>query len=233
MSKNYGWVPLDKNLKSYLPNDKPYTKLEAMFSHQLDIDNNVSFSINGYAKLWQWSRCKVRLFLKVIRHPKRQLLDSQETVERQSVQLIILNIQKQKDSQETVERQSSDTPKDPTIKDKTKRKTKKEIKDIEPILPDFFDNEEFIKTLISFIQHRKDIKKPLTQHALDLTIKRLIKDSNNNSSQAIEMIENSIARGYQGVFPMERRNGKEQTSKPGRNINNREDFGNYTGKVKL
>lgn len=130
MSKNNGWIPLDKNLVNYLPKDRPYTKLEALFSHQLDLDNKTKFSINGYAKLWQWSRCKVRLFLKAIRHPKRQSSDTQATLSRHHVDLIILDIEKQKDSQATPKRHLSDTPKDTTIK--TKRKTKTKTKDIAP-----------------------------------------------------------------------------------------------------
>jgi len=156
MSKNNGWIPLDENLKNYLPTDRPYTRLEAMFSHQLDLYNKVSFSINGYANLWQWSRCKVRLFLKLIRHPKRQSLDSQETVSRQSVQLIILDIQKQKDSQETPERQSSDTQKDPTIKI-DKRKTKNKRKDIAPGGATWHDDTKMnLKQFVDWCRKSKD-----------------------------------------------------------------------------
>ena len=38
-----------------------------MFSFTLDIDNAVSGSINGYARLWGWSKNKTRKFLKEIR----------------------------------------------------------------------------------------------------------------------------------------------------------------------
>ena len=66
----------------------------------------------------------------------------------------------------------------------------------EPInLPDFIDAELFA----NFIQHRKEIKKPLTPHARDLIIKKL-SDFNSRGLDANKALENSIINGWQGVF---------------------------------
>ena len=55
---------------------------------------------------------------------------------------------------------------------------------------------------------RKAIKKPLTDRALELTIKRLKKIS--NSEEEIQMIlDNSIINSYQGVFPLKEEQKKE------------------------
>ena len=70
MSKNNGWIPLDENLKNYLPKDRPYSAVEALFCHQLDMKNMAPFSIRGYAKLWQWSRKKVTTFMDKVREPQ-------------------------------------------------------------------------------------------------------------------------------------------------------------------
>ena len=59
------FVPVDINSRKYLPKiaDREYTKLEALFSVQLDHFKNNPVSISGYSKLWKWSRNKVSKFL--------------------------------------------------------------------------------------------------------------------------------------------------------------------------
>lgn len=57
------WVPIDKGFLRELPKDRPYTKLEAVFSLSCDYDNGETATIQGYASLWRWSCGKVRRFL--------------------------------------------------------------------------------------------------------------------------------------------------------------------------
>jgi hypothetical protein len=72
--KSGGWIPLDKGLMTELPKDRPYTNIEAVFSMQLDYDNNHEVTVSGYADLWQWPRTKVRRFMEKmgieIRYPE-------------------------------------------------------------------------------------------------------------------------------------------------------------------
>lgn len=58
-----GWVPLHKALVRELPKDRPYTRLEAMFSLTVNYDNGDTATVQGYASLWRWSCGKVRRFL--------------------------------------------------------------------------------------------------------------------------------------------------------------------------
>lgn len=58
----------------------------------------------------------------------------------------------------------------------------------------------------SFITHRQEIKKPMTQTALNLFIKKL--ESLQLTHDIFELVNESIIGGYQGVFP------KEPTRKP-------------------
>lgn len=60
------WVPMDKRLAVCRPVGRPYSRLEAAFSLQLDYDNDRTVTIAGYADLWSWSRGKVTRFLKDI-----------------------------------------------------------------------------------------------------------------------------------------------------------------------
>ena len=103
-----------------------------------------------------------------------------------------------------------------TIKDTGKeafvypeRSKKRLCANVEPInLPDFIDAELFA----NFIQHRKEIKKPLTPHARDLIIKKL-SDFNSRGLDANKALENSIINGWQGVFePREYKNNYQKNS---------------------
>jgi hypothetical protein len=60
--KTSGWIPIDKNLASALPKDRPFTQLEAMFSLSLDYACDKFVTASGYAKLWKWNRKKVVRF---------------------------------------------------------------------------------------------------------------------------------------------------------------------------
>jgi len=58
-----GWLALDKRIAKYLPKNRPYSRVEAMFSIQLDYDQENSVTVSGYANLWGWDRKTVRSFL--------------------------------------------------------------------------------------------------------------------------------------------------------------------------
>lgn len=62
--KHGNWVPVSKALTKELPYDRPYSKVEAAFSLQVDFDNDRQVSIAGYAKQWGWSRKRVGTFFK-------------------------------------------------------------------------------------------------------------------------------------------------------------------------
>lgn len=95
-------------------------------------------------------------------------------------------------------------------KGKESEEKKSEEKDIE--LPDFFNNEDFKNLLDEFKKHRKKIKKPMTDVAVTKLINKLAKMSNKKSDIAIEIMEQSIINGWQGIFEL--KNKKRQ-----RNLN--------------
>ena len=57
-----GWIPISKGFIRHLPKDRPYTKLEAVFSLQCDFDEKKKVTLRGYATLWKWSFGKVYRF---------------------------------------------------------------------------------------------------------------------------------------------------------------------------
>jgi len=127
MNKNSSdWVPLDQRLVAFLPKDRPYTRLEAMFSCQLDLYNGTPFSIRGYAKLWQWSRKKVANFLDTTTGTKEPLGSHKRATWEPLVDLIILHLHNQKSHLGATKEPLGSR----TIIDKRKSKSKRKEKDL-------------------------------------------------------------------------------------------------------
>lgn len=57
------WVPVDIRATSYLPRDRRYTELEALYALQVDYYRTAPATVAGYAAQWRWSRDRVRSWL--------------------------------------------------------------------------------------------------------------------------------------------------------------------------
>ena len=79
-------------------------------------------------------------------------------------------------------------------KEKEKKEKKKEIKV-------FSDDAELNHAILAFMEFRKSIKKPMTDHAVDLLISKL-NGMTSYIPEQIEIINQSIVNGWQGVFPL-------------------------------
>ena len=117
------WIPIDKNFRYFFPLDRPFTRLEAMVSYTLDMDEKKTISVSGYSKLWQWSRNKVRKFLKEVNTAKGHFGDRIGTERGQSVVLINNGLWENKDRKRTGRGQEEDT----TIKPNTNTSNKKDM----------------------------------------------------------------------------------------------------------
>lgn len=124
--KDGNWTGIDKALINLMPRDRPYSIPEAMISLSVDLDNGKEFTINGYSKLWGWSRNKVRKFVTELRTGKGHLADSKGTYKGHLITLKIKGFRGDEDSKRTVKGHLEDSKRDTTIKTKTKTKTKKE-----------------------------------------------------------------------------------------------------------
>jgi len=63
-------------------------------------------------------------------------------------------------------------------------------------------SDNFTKSLEDFIKHRKSIKKPMTQNALDLLVKKLKDISGGNVGVAIKILETSIINGWSSIYEL-------------------------------
>lgn len=87
--------------------------------------------------------------------------------------------------------------------DKEEEKTKKKTKPSAYYPMD----EELNKAFLDYIEFRKKIKKPMTDRAIELAMNELDKLAGSDNEMAIQILNQSILRGWQGLFPL-----KDQTS---------------------
>ena len=92
----------------------------------------------------------------------------------------------------------------------------KNIKECKEII--YSDVPELNETIIAFIDYRKSIKKPMSDRAITLLLGKLNKMSNSVQEQ-IEILNQSILNGWQGIFPLKSDSGlgKRKASFQGRN----------------
>ena len=81
------------------------------------------------------------------------------------------------------------------------RATVEEIKEIKNINK-YYDNEKLNKAFNDFIVMRKDIKKPMSERAIELAISKLDKLSGGDTEVAIEIVNQSILNGWQGFYEL-------------------------------
>lgn len=95
-----------------------------------------------------------------------------------------------------------DIDKDKEIEEeKKKNKRKKETKS-------YSDDPNLNQAILAFIDFRKGIKKPMTDHAVSLMVNKL-NSMTLDISEQVEIINQSIMNGWQGIFPL-----KEQQKRP-------------------
>lgn len=73
-------------------------------------------------------------------------------------------------------------------------------------------SKETVELIRSFIEHRKEIKRPLTQRALEANLETIRAEAKKHSIEfgvaAKEMIDASIRNGWYGVFPVRRQDAR-------------------------
>lgn len=85
--------------------------------------------------------------------------------------------------------------------DKNKKENKKENKyKGERVF--YVSNPKLNAAIHDFIEMRKKIKKPMTDHAIDLFLKKLDKISGADDELAIKIIEESILKSWTDIYPL-------------------------------
>ena len=84
---------------------------------------------------------------------------------------------------------------------KKERKPKKQTKSYDEQIAEYTQNEELQNALKAFLQMRSFIKKPMTEYALKLMLKKL-DELGNTDDVKIAILNQSITHNWQGIFPL-------------------------------
>lgn len=88
------------------------------------------------------------------------------------------------------------------LKDNEKeRKPKKQTKSYDEQITEYTENEELQNALKAFVQMRSFIKKPMTEYALKIMLKKL-DELGNTDDVKIAILNQSITHNWQGIFPL-------------------------------
>lgn len=70
---------------------------------------------------------------------------------------------------------------------------------------------ELVEALNAFAEHRKKLKKPMTDRAKELLLSKLSKMARTEQEQ-IAILNQSIMNGWQGVFPLKQKQGRQSAA---------------------
>lgn len=101
---------------------------------------------------------------------------------------------KQVSNQESIQNSDTINKQDELKQNNIKKKNIKKEKDLSP----------FEKALVDFTDHRKALKKPLTEHGLKLIVSKLEKLEPVSVENRIKILEQSMLNGWTGVFPLKK-----------------------------
>jgi len=113
---------------------------------------------------------------------------------------------------ETVAPEGEPLPNNYQITTTNNNKERKKAESTRATFDEILDSYEVIKNSpelrdawIGFIQMRQRIRAPLTDRALELNIKKAFELAKDDPQKVLKIVNNSIAKGYRGVFPDEDR----------------------------
>lgn len=164
----------------------------------------VGVSEKGLSVRWQWSRTKVRKFLKDLE--KEQQIVQQKSNVTQVLTVINYDKYQEKEPQKDTKRTPKEPQKDTNKNDKEEKKNEKK----EKYKGFSFFDDKFSSVWNDYLSMRKEIKKPATNKAEILALNKVMEYSKGNKSDAIKIVNNSILNSWQGIFDIK----KENTNTP-------------------
>lgn len=214
-----GWISIHRQLQEHwLWEDKPFSRGQAwvdilMLANHDDnkfllgnelVEVKMGSFITSERKLgerWGWSRKKVDNFLMLLQNDK--MVDIKKNHRRTEINVV-----------NYWDFQVSDNKKEPL---KSRKRTTKEPQkntnnndnNVNNNIVIYTDDAGLNKAINEFVEFRKKIKKPMTDHAVELLITKLSKLSQDKQTQ-IEIINQSILKGWQSVYPLEQEKKKQQ-----------------------
>lgn len=133
-------------------------------------------------------------------------------VEKQGVEnLGVENLEVENVRQLSTEESSTD--KSSTKESSTNKKKERKRAGYDEIIASYTENGELRSALVEFVKMRKMMKKPLTNKGLSLllTSKKGLDGLASNDAEKIDVVQQSIMRGWLGFFPLKDMDAKGNT----------------------
>lgn len=202
-------------------------KAKGLLSEILSLPNEWEYSIEGLVKINKESELAIKNALKELKDNRYLWIEKiyPDKTESHKIEYIyhiyekpytdIQEVENQEVENQPLENQAFENQGvenqgqiNTNILNTNQLKKEKSNKDNKYNALDSIPDEKLRMALEDFIKHRKDIKRPLTQKALELNIKKLDKLATDNDEK-IDIINQSIENGWVGLFPL-KKDKKEQ-----------------------
>ena len=174
---------------------------------------------------WGWSRTKERNFLKTLSQEQMivQKKDSKKTdliISNYADYQTSLQVQKTVEKQQKNNRKTSEKHQKNTINNDNndnndnkyippiipqKEKTFPSVEKLEDIVDKYTENQKLRDALKNFVRMREDLKKPLSERAINIILKKL-DDLGNNEEHKTKIVDQSIECNWQTVYPLRKDN---------------------------
>lgn len=204
------WIPKNVWLDTRL---NALDKVILMEIDSLDQGENGCYASNKHlAEFCQCSKTKVStaiskliecgyLYIQNFDGRKRELKSRVSNFERQNIKNCNADIQNLKESN------TDNNTDNNTVSNKKERKSKSKSYDEQ--IEEYTENEDLQNALKAFLQMRSFIKKPMTEYALKLMLKKLDELGNTDDTK-IAILNQSITNNWQGIFPLKDGNTKHE-----------------------
>lgn len=134
---------------------------------------------------------------------KRELKSRLSNFERQNIKNCKADIQNLKESN------TDNNTVNNTNNTLSKKERKSKSKSYDEQIAEYTQNEDLQNALKAFLQMRSFIKKPMTEYALKLMLKKLDELGNTDDAK-IAILNQSITNNWQGIFPLKDGNTKHE-----------------------
>lgn len=109
-------------------------------------------------------------------------------------------------------RKNMDNSQEESLKESKEKKSKvkdSKVKNKGPVT--YVPDEKLNQAILDFMEYRKSIKKPMTDRAVELLVNKL-QSLSSDPEQQIEILNQSIVNGWQGVFPLKIQSGNKSAT---------------------
>lgn len=129
-------------------------------------------------------------------------LDTQYSIDKNSIDKNSKEyiVQKQEENQEQIQEQKQ-------VKKEKVKKEKKPKETHNSIIENYTINEDLREALKSFVEMRKELKKPITTRGLKIALGKLDKWALDDLTK-IDIVNQSIERSWKGLFPLDKNNNQ-------------------------